>query len=121
MTVSRKTAETSDAMQELTIAGEPTKVDYAKQLLDDLLKDEDLNTTVTVPVPSRYVGLVIGRKGENIQRIRKETCTKIQHLDTEGGQMFQILGPLSAVNRADYMIREIMSKAKVAYVDSYDI
>lgn len=35
------------------------------------------NTEIFVPVPEEYMGLVIGRGGSNINRIKQETQTRI--------------------------------------------
>ena len=78
--------------KQLRIVGLPDKVDYAQQLVNDLLTEKEIETVrlksnsfnksmtneygtqrfhnIEVPVPPQYIGLVIGKGGETIRRIQ---------------------------------------------------
>ncbi|RWS12606.1 far upstream element-binding protein 1-like protein [Dinothrombium tinctorium] len=136
MTVIQQSAEVTEHQKQLRIVGEPSKVDYAKELVNDLLTEKELEFmrlkgkaketftndygtsrggVVEVPVPPQYIGLVIGKGGESIKRIQQETGTKIQFdtskSDAKGNKICQIQGQTDAVNRAADMVREIIDNA----------
>ncbi|RWS30006.1 far upstream element-binding protein 1-like isoform X1 [Leptotrombidium deliense] len=136
MTVIQQTAEVTEGQKQLRIVGEPSKVDYAKELVNDLLTEKELEFmrlkgkakdgftndygssrpgTVEVPVPPQYIGLVIGKGGESIKRIQQETGTKVQFdttkTDAKGNKICTIQGQSDAVDRAADMVREIIDNA----------
>lgn len=141
MTVFQESAEATTAEKQLRITGVPDKVDYAKQLVIDLLtekeienirlktggRDKNSNTNdygtsrsgyIEIPVPPQFIGLVIGKGGESIRRIQQETQTKVQFdthkSDAKGNKICQISGPPDAIDRATAMIRDIIDNANVS-------
>jgi far upstream element-binding protein len=140
MTVFQETSEASDVDKQLRIIGVPDKVDYARQLVNDLLTEKEIETVrlktnatnrnmtneygtsrinnVEVPVPPQYIGLVIGKGGETIRRIQQETGCKVQFdttkSDPKGNKICQIGGNPDAVNRAVDMVKEIVENAIVS-------
>mgnify|MGYP002716043925 CR=1 FL=1 len=141
MTVFQESAEASDKEKQLRITGEPDKVDYAKQLVTDLLTEKEIENIrlktggkpnigtndygtsrpgyIEIPVPPQFIGLVIGKGGESIRRIQQETQTKVQFdtqkSDAKGNKICQISGPVDAIERATSMIREIIDNANVRF------
>lgn len=136
MSVIQSTSEVTDKQKQLRIIGEPSKVDYARQLINDLLTEKELEVMklrnkgkeaitneygsmrpgiVEIPVPPQYIGLVIGKGGENIKRIQQDTGTKVQFdttkSDANGNKICTISGQQDAVNRASDMVREIIDNA----------
>lgn len=142
MTVFQESAEATTAEKQLRITGVPDKVDYAKQLVIDLLTEKEIenirlktggrgdknsNTNdygtsrsgyIEIPVPPQFIGLVIGKGGESIRRIQQETQTKVQFdthkSDAKGNKICQISGPPDAIDRATAMIRDIIDNANVS-------
>ncbi|KAI1289434.1 Far upstream element-binding protein 1 [Halotydeus destructor] len=134
MTIFQQTSDASDVPKQLRIVGAPDKVDYAKELVNDLLTEKELEAakvkttkaitneygtvrggSVEVAVPPQYIGLVIGKGGESIKRIQAETGTKIQFdttkSDAKGNKICQISGPSDCVKRAEELIQEIIDNA----------
>ncbi|CAJ1431636.1 unnamed protein product [Effrenium voratum] len=67
----------------------------------------DIEYTITCELPSEKVGLLIGRKGEDVQRIRKSTGTYVHFdpvQDGAEGQTLVIRGPLLQVYRAHALL-----------------
>lgn len=59
MTIFQQTSEASDAPKQLRIVGAPDKVDYAKELINDLLTEKELEsmkTRTTKPMPGGMGG-----------------------------------------------------------------
>lgn len=137
MTVFQESNEATEHEKQLRIIGEPDKVDYARQMVNDLLTEKEIETArlktksvtneygtsrsgaVEIPVPPQFIGLVIGKGGESIRRIQQETGTKVQFdtqkSDPNGNKVCQILGPADATNHAVEMIKEIIENATVCY------
>jgi far upstream element-binding protein len=135
MTVFQETNEPTDVDKQLRIVGPPDKVDYARQLVNDLLTEKEIETVrlktnsfnktneygtqrqnnVEVPVPPQYIGLVIGKGGETIRRIQQESGCKVQFdttkVDSSGNKVCQISGNPDAVKRAVDMVNEIVENA----------
>ena len=137
MTVFQDSNEATDMEKQLRITGLPDKVDYAQQLVNDLLTEKEIETVrlkansfnrtneygtqrsnnIEVPVPPKYIGLVIGKGGETIRRIQMESGAKVQFdttkVDSEGNKVCQIDGNPDAVQRAVNMVNEIVENAMV--------
>ncbi|CAE7033468.1 Nova1 [Symbiodinium sp. CCMP2592] len=67
----------------------------------------DMEYTITCELPSEKVGLLIGKRGEDVQRIRKMTGTYIHFdpaQDGSDGQTLTIRGPLLKVYRAHALL-----------------
>ncbi|XP_074599237.1 far upstream element-binding protein 1-like isoform X2 [Brevipalpus obovatus] len=137
MTVIQTTAEATEEQKQLRIVGEPSKVDYARQLVDDLLIEKEIefaklknrgrdSNSVNdygsprvgsreIQVPPQFIGLVIGKGGENIKRIQAETNTKVQFeiskTDPKGTKVCIIQGQQEAVRRAAELVQEIIDNA----------
>lgn len=136
MSVIQSTSEVTDKQKQLRIIGEPSKVDFARQLVNDLLTEKELEVmklknkgkealtneygsmrsgTVEISVPPQYIGLVIGKGGENIKRIQQDTGTKVQFdtskADEKGNKICTISGQQDAVHKAADMVREIIDNA----------
>lgn len=139
MTVIQSSAEATEEQKQLRIVGEPSRVDYAVQLVNDLLTEKELESAKLknrsresgmtndygsgragggnreIQVPPQYIGLVIGKGGENIKRIQAETNTKVQFeapkSDPEGNKVCIIQGHPDAVRRAADMVQEIIDNA----------
>lgn len=81
----------------LRISGDPAKVEYAKQLVYDLIAEKEMqaysrrggrderqpyndygNNEVEVLVPRSAVGVVIGKGGDMIKKIQAETGARVQ-------------------------------------------
>lgn len=81
----------------LRISGDPAKVEYAKQLVYDLIAEKEMqaynrrggrderqpyndygNNEVEVLVPRAAVGVVIGKGGDMIKKIQAETGARVQ-------------------------------------------
>jgi far upstream element-binding protein len=141
MTVFQDTNEVSNSEKQLRIIGEVDKVDFARQLVTDLLTEKEIETirnkagpktmtndygtmrggnTVEVPVSPQYIGLVIGKGGENIRRIQQESNAKVQFdttkSDLNGNKLCIVSGTPDAVNRAVDMVKEIIDMGMVMLI-----
>lgn len=142
MTVFQETNEATETEKQLRIIGAPDKVDYAQQLVNDLLTEKEIETVrlksnsfnksmtneygtqrfqnIEVPVPPQYIGLVIGKGGETIRRIQQEAGCKVQFdttkLDPNGNKVCQINGNPDCVKRAHDMVNEIVENAMVFHL-----
>lgn len=133
MTVIQQSSEVTDGQKQLRIVGEPAKVDYAEQLVNDMLTDKEPDAqnrfkvrqpneyapgmhTMELPVSPQYIGLVIGKGGENIKRIAAETGAKLQvdttKSDHSGNKICQISSlNMASVNMAADMVKKILENA----------
>ncbi|RXG73035.1 Far upstream element-binding protein 3 [Armadillidium vulgare] len=71
--------------------------------------------TEELPVPDKMVGLIIGRGGEQITRLQRESGAKIQMAQDSCGmpdRICTISGPRDAINRAKEMIYDIVSRGE---------
>ena len=139
MTIYQETNEATDTEKQLRIVGAPDKVDYCRQLVNDLLTEKEIETvrlksnsfnrnmtneygsqrfhSIEVPVPPQFIGLVIGKGGETIRRIQQDAGCKVQFdsnkLDGNGNKVCQISGSPDCVKRAHDMVNEIVDNAMV--------
>jgi far upstream element-binding protein len=133
MTVIQQSSEVTDGQKQLRIVGEPSKVDYAEQLVNDMLNDKEPDGanrfkvrqpseygpgmhTMELPVSPQYIGLVIGKGGESIKRIAQETGAKLQvdttKSDHSGNKICQISSMnMASVNMAADMVKQILENA----------
>ncbi|KXS21631.1 hypothetical protein M427DRAFT_275205 [Gonapodya prolifera JEL478] len=76
------------------------------------------DTSTTVAIPKSTVGLVIGRSGETVQRLSRESGTRInvtpdsQSDPNSNDRIVTIVGPPQAVEEAKRLIDEIVSTAR---------
>ena len=130
MTVIQQSSEVTDGQKQLRIVGEPKKVDYAQQLINDMLTDKETDgqkftprseygagrQMIELPVSPQFIGLVIGKGGENIKRISQETGAKLQvdttKTDGQGNKICQITGTnMMSLNMAADMVKQILDNA----------
>lgn len=105
MVIYQETNEASDRDKQLRITGPPDKVDYAKQLINELLHEKEMEsgrmrnsrgmneygsnsgsgsgsgsrmTFFEYPVSPQLIGLVIGKGGESIRKIQADSGCKVQ-------------------------------------------
>lgn len=141
MVVFQETSEAGDREKQLRITGPPDKVDYAKQLVHDLLAEKELEsqkmkngprgmggmnaalneygssrlTFFEYPVSPQLIGLVIGKGGDTIRKIQADSGCKVQFdtvkVDNQGNKICQFTGSQEAVNKAVDMVKEIIDAA----------
>lgn len=137
MTIIQQSSEVTEGQKQLRIVGDPSKVDFAQQLVKDLLVEKEMEMLkyknkmpmnsnseygsmpqnyIEIPVSPQYIGLVIGKSGENIKRISQETGAKVtvdvSKTDSNGNKLCQISAlNLQSVNLAADMVREILDNA----------
>jgi len=138
MVIIQQSSEVTDSQKQLRITGEPNKVDYAQQLVKDLLVEKEMEilkyknkapthsnnneygsvpqSHIDIPVSPQYIGLVIGKNGDNIKRISQETGAKVtvdvSKTDANGNKLCQISGlNLHSVNAAAEMVNDILNYA----------
>ncbi|XP_051866600.1 LOW QUALITY PROTEIN: far upstream element-binding protein 1 [Pristis pectinata] len=112
----------------LRITGDPYKVQQAKDMVMDLIRDRDqggfreqrneygsrvggTNETLDVPVPRFAVGIVIGRSGEMIKKIQNDAGVRIQFKPDDGTtpeRIAQILGPPDRCQHAAEILRDLL-------------
>lgn len=107
----------------LRITGDPQKVEFAKQMVADLLAQKDLERSFShsngsgphqeeIMVPRQAVGVVIGKGGDMIKRIQQDSGTRVQFIqgkeDIPGDKLCQITGSADQVQKAGNMIRDLI-------------
>ncbi|KAL3055528.1 hypothetical protein OYC64_018242 [Pagothenia borchgrevinki] len=109
--------QNTGADKPLRISGEPFKVQQAKEMVMELIRDQGFREqrgeygsrvggghggggnggdSLDVPVPRFAVGIVIGRNGEMIKKIQNDTGVRIQFKPDDGTppeRIAQIMGP----------------------------
>lgn len=133
MVIFQESSEAGERDKQLRISGIPDKVDHAKQMVNDLLVEKELeqanrsktnfisplndygSTRITYheyPVSPQLIGLVIGKGGETIRKIQADSGCKVQFdtskVDTHGNKICQFTGTPDCVNRALDMVKEII-------------
>jgi len=113
----------------LRITGEKEKCAYAKQLVIDMLTDKPLQAsnmtfgpqqdgmnriTIEYPVPMESVSYVIGKRGETIKNIEKQTQCELEFKnEVEDRTKFAVLtGTREQIDAAIKMIDEIVENVK---------
>ncbi|KAL5271105.1 hypothetical protein ACHWQZ_G001680 [Mnemiopsis leidyi] len=116
----------------LKMIGSPQAILKAKELVNELLKDDvigrmngsayvsllnsqNYEATQQVPVPKDLVGMVIGRDGQTIRKIQNETGAKVQFNTVDpnvpGERFVLVQGTREQVERAVYQVNQICEKA----------
>lgn len=105
------------------ISGLQDCVDKAKKLIDDAIDKAKERTgqvnpnACTLKVPHELIGMLIGRGGETIKELKKESGARIdinKEPDDEGSQDRQvhITGPPECVEYAKKMVEEMLGKSR---------
>ncbi|KAJ8279368.1 hypothetical protein COCON_G00064340 [Conger conger] len=117
--------QNTGADKPLRITGEPFKVQQAKEMVMELIRDQGFREqrneygsrmggdgdSLDVPVPRFAVGIVIGRNGEMIKKIQNDTGVRIQFKPDDGStpeRMAQIMGPPDRSQHAADIIADIL-------------
>ncbi|KAJ8418508.1 hypothetical protein AAFF_G00000070 [Aldrovandia affinis] len=118
--------QNTGADKPLRITGEPFKVQQAKEMVMELIRDQGFREqrveygsrmggadgdSLDVPVPRFAVGIVIGRNGEMIKKIQNDTGVRIQFKPDDGStpeRMAQIMGPPDRAQHAADIIADIL-------------
>ncbi|XP_041050426.1 far upstream element-binding protein 3 isoform X1 [Cetorhinus maximus] len=112
----------------LRITGDPYKVQQAKEMVLEIIRDKDQGdfrrneygsrmggNSVDVAVPRFAVGIVIGRNGEMIKKIQNDAGVRIQFKPDDGimpDRIAQVMGPPDRCQHASHMINELIHTAQ---------
>eukprot|EP00063_Salmo_salar_P010940 XP_013985775.1 PREDICTED: far upstream element-binding protein 3-like isoform X1 [Salmo salar] len=119
----------------LRIIGDPYKVQQAKELVNEILRERDHagfgdrnnfgnqmggggggGGGMDVPVPRHSVGVVIGRSGEMIKKIQNDSGVRIQFKPDDGispDRIAQVMGQSDRCQHAVHLINELVQTAQV--------
>uniref|UniRef100_A0A8C4P1B1 Far upstream element (FUSE) binding protein 1 n=1 Tax=Dicentrarchus labrax TaxID=13489 RepID=A0A8C4P1B1_DICLA len=108
--------QNTGADKPLRISGEPFKVQQAKEMVMELIRDQGFREQrgeygSRVPVPRFAVGIVIGRNGEMIKKIQNDTGVRIQFKPDDGStpdRIAQIMGPPDQAQHAAEIISDLL-------------
>ncbi|KAK0132007.1 Far upstream element-binding protein 2 [Merluccius polli] len=115
--------QNTGADKPLRISGELFKVQQAKELVMELIRDQGFREqrgeygsrlggdNLDVPVPRFAVGIVIGRNGEMIKKIQSDTGVRIQFKQDDGStpeRIAQIMGPPDQAQHAADIISDLL-------------
>ncbi|XP_066537034.1 far upstream element-binding protein 1 isoform X2 [Hoplias malabaricus] len=115
--------QNTGADKPLRISGDPFKVQQAKEMVMDLIRDQGFREQrgeygsrmggegLDVPVPRFAVGIVIGRNGEMIKKIQNDTGVRIQFKPDDGStpeRIAQIIGPPDRAQHAADIISDLL-------------
>ncbi|XP_051555419.1 far upstream element-binding protein 1-like isoform X2 [Myxocyprinus asiaticus] len=115
--------QNTGADKPLRISGDPFKVQQAKDMVMDLIRDQGFREqrgeygsrisgdSLDVPVPRFAVGIVIGRSGEMIKKIQNDTGVRIQFKPDDGTtpeRIAQIMGPPDRAQHAADIITDLL-------------
>uniref|UniRef100_A0A4W6FTV4 Far upstream element (FUSE) binding protein 1 n=1 Tax=Lates calcarifer TaxID=8187 RepID=A0A4W6FTV4_LATCA len=116
--------QNTGADKPLRISGEPFKVQQAKEMVMELIRDQGFREqrgeygsrigggdSLDVPVPRFAVGIVIGRNGEMIKKIQNDTGVRIQFKPDDGStpdRIAQIMGPPDQAQHAAEIISDLL-------------
>ncbi|KAJ3594365.1 hypothetical protein NHX12_003672 [Muraenolepis orangiensis] len=115
--------QNTGADKPLRISGEPFKVQQAKELVMELIREQGFREqrgeygsrlggdSLDVPVPRFAVGIVIGRNGEMIKKIQSDTGVRIQFKQDDGTtpeRIAQIMGPPEQAQHAAEIISDLL-------------
>uniref|UniRef100_A0AAY4B7M4 K Homology domain-containing protein n=1 Tax=Denticeps clupeoides TaxID=299321 RepID=A0AAY4B7M4_9TELE len=117
--------QNTGADKPLRISGDPFKVQQAKEMVMDLIRDQGFREqrgeygsrmggggeSLDVPVPRFAVGIVIGRNGEMIKKIQNDTGVRIQFKPDDGStpeRIAQIMGPPDRAQHAADIISDLL-------------
>ncbi|XP_064387727.1 tudor and KH domain-containing protein homolog isoform X2 [Halichondria panicea] len=100
----------------VVITGRPGCVASAKELIqasvDERLSSGKNQQTVTLTLPQRAVGKVIGRQGANIKSIQRESGAKVTMVTggrNEAVRVCEVIGGPEEISRAVALIQEIVA------------
>ncbi|XP_069742176.1 far upstream element-binding protein 3 isoform X5 [Narcine bancroftii] len=112
----------------LRITGDPYKVQQAKEMVLEIVRDKDQGdfrrndfgsrlsgNSIDVAVPRFAVGIVIGRNGEMIKKIQNDAGVRIQFKPDDGvmpDRIAQVMGPPDRCQHAAHMINELIHTAQ---------
>ncbi|XP_054629744.1 far upstream element-binding protein 3-like isoform X2 [Dunckerocampus dactyliophorus] len=113
----------------LRISGDPYKVQAAKELVLEVIRDKDADfrsgrsdfsarlggTNLDVPVPRFAVGIVIGRNGEMIKKIQNDAGVRIQFKADDGispERVAMVMGQPERCQHAVHLINELIHTAQ---------
>ncbi|KAG7460130.1 hypothetical protein MATL_G00217980 [Megalops atlanticus] len=113
----------------LRIIGEPYKVQQARELVQEILRERDhpgfgdrneygsrMGGGIDVPVPRHSVGVVIGRNGEMIKKIQNDAGVRIQFKPDDGvgpDKVAHIMGPPERCDHAARIIADLLQSIRV--------
>ncbi|KAI1886632.1 hypothetical protein AGOR_G00197810 [Albula goreensis] len=114
----------------LRIIGEPYKVQQARELVQEILRERDHpgygdrneygsrmgGGGLDVPVPRHSVGVVIGRSGEMIKKIQNDAGVRIQFKPDDGvgpDKIAHIMGPPDRCEHAASIINDLLQSIRV--------
>ncbi|XP_018590299.1 far upstream element-binding protein 1 isoform X3 [Scleropages formosus] len=116
--------QNTGADKPLRISGEPFKVQQAKEMVMELIRDQGFREqrgeygsrmgggdSLDVPVPRFAVGIVIGRNGEMIKKIQNDAGVRIQFKPDDGSmpeRIAQIMGPPDRAQHAAEIISDLL-------------
>ncbi|KAG7480447.1 hypothetical protein MATL_G00056160 [Megalops atlanticus] len=114
----------------LRITGDPYKVQQARELVMEVLREKDQGdfrlgrsdfasrlggSSLDVAVPRFAVGIVIGRNGEMIKKIQHDAGVRIQFKPDDGispDRVAQVMGPPDRCQHAVHLINELVHTAQ---------
>uniref|UniRef100_A0A3B3WL51 K Homology domain-containing protein n=1 Tax=Poecilia mexicana TaxID=48701 RepID=A0A3B3WL51_9TELE len=116
--------QNTGADKPLRISGDPFKVQQAKEMVMELIREQGFREqrgeygsrvgggdSLDVPVPRFAVGIVIGRNGEMIKKIQNDTGVRIQFKPDDGttpDRIAQIMGPPDQAQHAAEIISDLL-------------
>ncbi|KAJ7987305.1 hypothetical protein DPEC_G00337350 [Dallia pectoralis] len=114
----------------LRITGDPYKVQQARELVVEIIRDKDQGdfraargdfgsrlggSSLDVAVPRFAVGIVIGRNGEMIKKIQNDAGVRIQFKPDDGispDRIAQVMGQPDRCQHAVHLINELVHTAQ---------
>uniref|UniRef100_A0A672NJW9 Far upstream element-binding protein 2-like n=1 Tax=Sinocyclocheilus grahami TaxID=75366 RepID=A0A672NJW9_SINGR len=111
----------------LRIIGDPYKVQQAREMVQEILRERDhpgfdrneygsqIGGGMEVPVPRHSVGVVIGRSGEMIKKIQNDAGVRIQFKPDDGSgpeKIAHIVGPPDRCEHAASIINELLQSIR---------
>ncbi|XP_077571042.1 far upstream element-binding protein 3-like isoform X2 [Stigmatopora nigra] len=113
----------------LRISGDPYKVQMAKELVLEVIREKDADfrsgrsdfssrlggTSLDVPVPRFAVGIVIGRNGEMIKKIQNDAGVRIQFKADDGispERVAMVMGQPERCQHALHLINDLIQTAQ---------
>ncbi|XP_012670890.2 far upstream element-binding protein 3 isoform X6 [Clupea harengus] len=114
----------------LRITGDPYKVQQARELVVEIIRDKDQGdfrtargdfgsrmggSSMDVAVPRFAVGIVIGRNGEMIKKIQNDAGVRIQFKPDDGispDRIAQVMGQPDRCQHAVHLINELVHTAQ---------
>uniref|UniRef100_A0A665UK94 KH-type splicing regulatory protein n=1 Tax=Echeneis naucrates TaxID=173247 RepID=A0A665UK94_ECHNA len=122
-TAQKRQLEDADEPESKKLAAQ-SDLDSAKALCEFILLSYLLpaSTTEEYSVPDSMVGLIIGRGGEQINKIQQESSCKVQIAPDSGGlpeRSVSLTGSLDSIQKAKRLLDEIVSRGRGTPPSSY--